>query len=412
MPRNVVFLLIDCLRVGECYGETGTTKTPNIDLLRCQGTTFTQAISTVPVTTPAVTTILTGLYPFGHGVRSLEGYKLNPGIKTLAQIFSENGYATYAEVVGPLMPQIGISKGFDHYHLRDSRTDNMYSSWYDDLLARFVGKQFHEPYFIFIHFFEIHVPRLVARGYDNGNFGKNRYERALSSLDARLGKLLDCIGDNTVIILHADHGEKIAQTGMQQWLFRIFSHCYSRYYLRLKRKFVETQPRIYLTGHGFNLRDYLLRVPLIFVGKGVFPAGKVVSDQVTQVDIFPTIVEALGLKHGTIKTHGRSLLPLINSKHLSEIPAYCEVQGPLLPKSRWLAGIRTSKYKYIFTPYADNIADELYDLEKDPNEKRNIMTKRPEVARELKQWLQEIRITDEAAVTKRKIQRLKAHGKI
>ena len=91
-----------------------------------------------------------------------------------------------------------------------SRSNNMYSSWYDDLLTRFANKEFQEPYFIFIHFFELHQPRLLAKEYNTANFGDNKYERALSSLDAQLGKLLNLVDDKTLIILHGDHGEKFA----------------------------------------------------------------------------------------------------------------------------------------------------------------------------------------------------------
>jgi len=406
VKRNCLFIVVDCLRADKCWGENKTARTPNIDSLCRRGTIFTQAIATTTTTSPSFSSILTGLYPFGHGVRSLYGYKLKPAAKTLAQVFAENGYHTYAEVTGPLMPQIGISKGFDHYHLRD-KSENMYSSWYDNLLARFAAKQFEEPYFIFIHFFELHMPRLVAREYDNGNFGKNRYERALSSLDARLGKLLSCVDDNTVIILHADHGEKFPETMIDQTFLTLRA-----YYSRLKRRLGKTDSKLHLVGHGFHVYDYLVRVPLVFVGKDIFPKATVIRDQVRQIDIFPTIAEALELKYDYSRIHGRSLLPLINGEAMPEIPAYCEACGAVLPdKTRWLVGIRTSKYKYVFGPYANDIPDELYDLERDPNEKKNIVAKSPEVARELKQWLQEIKRADEAAVTKRKIQRLKAHGK-
>lgn len=394
MQRNVVFLLIDCLRADMCWGEGRTVKTPNIDSLCRRGTTFTQAISTVPFTPPAVASILTGLYPFGHGLRPIETFRLNRGVKTLAEIFHENGYHTYAELTGPLASQTGLDKGFNYYHLR-SKTAHIYTPWFGNLLANFKDKEFEEPYFIMLHFFELHQ-RLLAKEYDSNEFGRDKYERALSSFDAQLGELLNCLDDNTVIILHADHGEKIYKTVAREKFGAIFMRFYHQY-RRLKRRFTGKQAHrmIFLSGHGFDIYDYLLRVPLVFSGKGIFPESKVISDQVRQIDIFPTLVEALGLKHDDIKIHGRSLLPLINGKEMPELPAYAEVRGPILPQNRWLAGIRTSKYKYIFAPYASNIPDELYDLEKDPDEQKNIATDQPEIAQQLRQELEAIQKADE-----------------
>jgi len=150
--------------------------------------------------------------------------------------------------------------------------------------------------------------------------------------------------------------------------------------------------------HGFHVYDYLVRVPLLFAGRGIFPEDTWISDQVRQIDVFPTIVEALGLKHDNIKIHGRSLLPLIKGQKLPQVPAYSEACGRVLrDKSNWLAGIRTPKFKYVIAPYTTTIPDALYDLEKDPNEKKNIATKRPDIVQELRQKLQEIRKADEAA---------------
>lgn len=408
--RNVVFILIDCLRADKCWGNNRGCATPNIDKLCSRGTTFSQAISTVPVTSPAVASLFTGLYPFTHGVRSLHGYKLRSGINTMADVFRDNGYYTCAEVTGPLMREIGIDRGFTSYNLRE-RTDNLYSSWFDKLLAKLHERELREPYFFFLHFFDIHKPRQIAPEYNNASYGNTKYERALSSLDTRLGKLLNCLDEGTIIIFHADHGEKIANTASQEKLIQILSFCYSRY-KGLKKNIINTQDRIFFSGHGFNLYDYLLRVPLVFVGKGVFPEGQVLADQVRQIDIFPTIIEALSLKNSLDKIHGRSLLPLIAGYRLPEAPAYCEVRGPLLPEEKWLVGIRTSKYKYISAPYSTKISHKMYDLEKDPNEEKNIAHKMPDVAQELKNTLHEIIRINEDAIVKNKIKHLKRLGKI
>lgn len=175
-------------------------------------------------------------------------------------------------------------------------------------------------------------------------------------------------------------------------------------FARLGKKLIKPRERLRFIGHGFHVYDYLIRVPLIFVGKDIFPEDNWISDQVRQVDISPTIVEAFGLKQKNSKIHGRSLIPLIKGHKLAEVPAYSEACGSVLrDKTRWLAGIRTPKFKYVIAPYTNNIHDLLYDLENDPNEKKNIVAKRPEIVREMRQKLQEIRKADEAAAIKRKL---------
>ena len=78
MRRNLLFILIDCLRADLCYGEESSAKTPVLSRLRQQGTSFNQAIAVATFTTPCVASIMTGLYPFAHGIRSLKGHKLAP----------------------------------------------------------------------------------------------------------------------------------------------------------------------------------------------------------------------------------------------------------------------------------------------------------------------------------------------
>jgi len=408
MKKNCLFILVDCLRADKCFGNSRTARTPTIDSLCQRGTAFTQSITTTTTTSPSVASILTGLYPLRHGVRSLSGYKLNPSVRTLGQIFRDNGYHTYAEVTGALVPQIGLNKWFEQYNCRRGY-ENVYSSWYDDLLEKFLYRKFEEPWFIFLHLFELHLPRQLRPKYNSRNFGANGYERALSSLDASLADLVRCVDDNTIIVFHADHGEQIAQGMLQEHAVRL-----TRYPIALGRKLrLKSASRLHRLGHGFHVYDYLVRVPLIFVGRGILPENKIIPAQVRQIDIFPTIVDLLGLEHPDSRLNGRSLLPLMKGEELPEIPAYCEACGGSLgDKSRWLAGLRTPKWKYVFAPYSNDVADELYDLENDPAEKENIASKRPRVARELRNRLLEIRKGDELDTVRQKVRGLKDLDKI
>lgn len=381
MKRNVLFILVDCLRADKCLEEK-TSYTPTIDCLRKEGTTFLNTISVTSTTTPNVASILTGVYPFVHDIRSHYGSKLNSNCPILGEIFKENGYTTYAEVTGPLWPETGLNRGFDYYHHRDWKA-HLYTKWGDSLIQRFKTKKFNEPWFLFVHFWALHYPRRLLNEFNNNKFGKNRYERALSCLDFQLRKLLTCIDrENTLIILHGDHGEKIAQTMTREYINDFKGFLGKRIPCRLFN--VET--------HAFHIYDYLIRVPLIFVGNP-FPKNRMITDQVRQIDIFPTIIDAFKLKTNRDgEIHGRSLLPLIINRKVKEEPAYCEaIWHGKLDKKRLLRGIRTSGYKYVYAPYNKDIPEELYDLKNDPDEKENILKKRKELAKKLRQKILQIR---------------------
>ena len=114
---NVVLITIDTLRSDRVssYGSE-LVDTPNIDSFASDGVLFSNAASTVPFTLPAHSSILTGLYPPGHGVRENVGYTLDDSIPTLAEVLSEGGWNTAGFVSAFVLDRRwGIGRGFDHY---------------------------------------------------------------------------------------------------------------------------------------------------------------------------------------------------------------------------------------------------------------------------------------------------------
>src|SRR6266540_5334217 len=117
IPRqNVLLVTIDTLRADAlgCYG--GAASTPGLDRLAAQGVRFDFAHAHAVVTLPSHASILTGEYPFQHGLRDNSGYRLPPGSRTAGTLLKQAGYATAAFVSGfPLHSRFGLNQGFDTY---------------------------------------------------------------------------------------------------------------------------------------------------------------------------------------------------------------------------------------------------------------------------------------------------------
>ena len=114
---NVVLITIDTLRADHlgCYGYH-PIQTPHLDDLAARGTRFAEAVTPVPLTLPSHASILTGTYPFLHGVRDMGGFVLGESPPTLATLLSQAGFRT-AAFVGSLTldHRYGVNRGFDIY---------------------------------------------------------------------------------------------------------------------------------------------------------------------------------------------------------------------------------------------------------------------------------------------------------
>ena len=114
---DVLLITIDTLRA-DALGFAGNSavETPTLDRLAASGRVFTQAHAHNVVTLPSHANILTGVYPYQHGVRDNSGFRLPVEIPTLATVLAEHGYRTAAFVAAyPLDSQFGLDRGFDLY---------------------------------------------------------------------------------------------------------------------------------------------------------------------------------------------------------------------------------------------------------------------------------------------------------
>jgi arylsulfatase A-like enzyme len=218
---NILVIVIDCLRSDRVFSHDRTCRTPNIDKLVARGTSVPNVFVENSLTAPSFASIFTGRYAGNHGVIGMVGVKLDPQAVTMANLFSANGYNTYAEMTGPLAPILGVDRGFSQYHFRKQQA-YCFTDWGKDLVHRLRAGAFEAPYFLVVHFWEVHVPRQVQPEFDSPEFGETPYDRSISSLDPYIGELTQAAGEDTAVILTADHGECVHERPAKDTLLPYF----------------------------------------------------------------------------------------------------------------------------------------------------------------------------------------------
>lgn len=398
---NLVLLVVDCLRADRTHGLAGGCRLPAMDALRARGATFTQAVSSATNTTPSFASLLSSLFGFHHGVRSLRGYRMGDGFGTLPEVLSDAGYRTVAEVSGPLRAENRLDRGFHEYVYREKGM-SLYSTFLSHICGR-VRRELPEPWFLMLHLWSLHRPRKIRLGWNRPEYGETIYDRSLSSLDPKIGRFLDALPENTIVVLTGDHGERMNEGDLDPENHRTASplpflenffetrhhNAKRRRQRHAKREGEEIGP---LGGacHGFHVYEDLIRVPLVFAGPGV-PAGLEVGDLVRHVDIGPTLLELAGVPAPEgFGGDGRSLAPFLRGEKMPAATAYVEATGQNLKSpTRWIASVRTETMKYCRGLLDEDMPEEMYDLEADPEERTNLAPDDPRIS-EMRRLFQEV----------------------
>jgi arylsulfatase A-like enzyme len=376
---NVMLVVIDSLRADAVFGTR--VATPTFDSYAARGAQFHQCISTTTTTTPSFSSILTGCYPPKHGVRGLRGYRLSPGVTTMAEAFSAAGYKTYAEVAGPLLPQTDVTRGFDHARRRRGKGGE-YFEWTKDVIEKV--KSNAGPWFMLVHTWEVHRPYRTPSGFSKYNHRAD-YEAAVAGTDAAIASLLQAAGDNTIVVLTGDHGEDYPESRLQTNLVRA-AHLMRRVLkLRAWFKFLDDRLAGMDIGHGYALYEHLIRVPLIIAGPGIRPA--IITQQVRHVDLFPTLLDLCGLD---VPQHldGRTLRPLMEGGSIPDEPAYIEALGVKL-EGRRIVAARTPDWKLLKSGGRKPLLFKL-NGSGPPDEKTNVYSRYPEEARRLEGFIERV----------------------
>ena len=353
--QNVLLITIDTLRADALGSYGGRAATPNLDRLASEGMRFTFAHANAVVTLPSHASIMTGRYPFEHGIRDNYGYRLDDSAETLADLAKATGFATGAFVGAfPLDRRFGLAQGFDVYDdvggrevvQGDFRFTERRATVVVEAARRWIAAQ-QGKWFTWVHVFDPHSSYTPPPPFD-AQYRSDPYAGEVAYVDHALAPLLEMARASarpTTVIVTSDHGEGLGEHGEAT--------------------------------HGVFAYEPTLRVPLIVasVGGGQGPSSGSTSDvPVSHVDIYPTVARLLG-RPAPDNLPGQSLIDARDPARTS----YFEAMTPMLSRG-WapLSGVLAGREKYIELPI-----DELYDLAADPKEARNLVATQPERTRAL-----------------------------
>jgi choline-sulfatase len=364
-PRAPVILVsVDTLRADHlpAYGYRGVD-TPGLDALQKDSVVFENALSPVPLTLPAHTTLFTGLLPYEHGVRDNIGYRLRPETTTLASFLRQRGYTTGGAISAFVLDHAtGIAEGFDDY--RDDvqmrtpgealgqvqRSGDVTETLLEDWIAR---RPEGKPFFAFLHLYEPHSPYDPPEPFKS-RYAARPYDGEIAAADAVVGRFLaflktKAIYDKAIVVFLSDHGEGLGDHGEDE--------------------------------HGIFLYREALRVPLFVKLPGAARAGERVSSPAGLADIFPTVAALLG-ETVSFPLSGEPLLAG-PARPGPERRIYSETLYPRLHFG-WsdLASLTGGKYQYIEAP-----RPELYDWAADPTEKKDLSASLPPAFRSMRAQL-------------------------
>lgn len=453
---NILFIVWDTVRADRLslYGHDRQT-TPFLDQWAKKARVYDHCVTVAPTTVPSHASMFTGLMPSEHAISNEPGTRMLPNeVDTLAEMLKTAGYDTFAFIANPYLDfsgkAVGVLQGFDiiEYPWDDAhRADAIRITCekvmpYDRtniLAGKIAGRQplsshnikacgelaapslikwlenraSERPYLAFLNYMEAHAPLIpplqyrrrfmnneqipasykvnrqfemlwrYAFGYHEYTPEENEltgmtYDAALLEEDEILHQLLADLEAkgylrNTLVVLVGDHGEHLGE------------------HHRLD--------------HQFSVYEQLLHVPLVIYDPARFKAGRE-PRPVMNVDLFPTLLERVGLR-SPIPTRGVNLLdPPEQRVRLSEYlnpmtGAFRSVTRDFpdfdpRPWNRTLRAYYERPYKLIEGSDGRN---ELYDLTQDPGESRNLIDEQPEVARrmlrDLSDYLKTLHIGDQ-----------------
>jgi len=371
---NIILISIDTLRADHlhCYGYPRETS-PNIDRIAKGAIVFENAISQSAWTLPSHVSMMTGLFPYEHGLvyydnEGLEDKKsygtMDRSLPTLAKILKKNGYRTISYNGGGWVdPTFGLNEGFDLYKWGGRYfKDNVPKS------LKWIQSHKKSRFFLFLHAYDVHPPFNAAKQFNifyeyegphkteeitvnsiddvdspEYKYYLSQYDAGIRRADYYLGLLFDMLKEegldtNTVVIITSDHGEMLKKRH-GRW------------------------------GHIYPLYEELIRVPLIIKIPGQAPAR--FSRQVpASVSLLPTILDIAGIQKKEVRNQ-YDLMRIVRGESIQFDLILSETGRT--SGQRLCRAVRTDQWK--LSRHTREKLDpwlELFDIKNDPTEQKNM----------------------------------------
>jgi arylsulfatase A-like enzyme len=355
---NLIVITIDTLRA-DLLGHPRHV-VPNLDALAAGGVIFENAYSPASYTGKSVGPVFIGKHSsethrdfshfsaFAKGKDTFVQQRLQAAkIRTI----SVQGYWYFYQ------PKYGFEQGFDvvdsgastgaGYVTGDRSTNS--EKLADAVLAQLAKPENHDQrFYLWSHFTDPHAEYVSHAGFDFGSSQKERYYGEAAFVDHNIGRIIDWVrqqpwGKKTAIIVTSDHGEAFGEHGM--------------------------------TGHGGELWEPLIRVPLVFNGPGI--GVRRITSRRSIIDLVPTILDLMQVpqpsNQGTDFVSGQSLLPELLGIEGSDAarPLFVDMAtGPF----------NSERQAYISRDLKLVVSQDrplgLFDLSIDPEERRNLRDNR------------------------------------
>lgn len=341
---SLLLITVDTLRADHvsAYGPS-PVPTPALDEIARRGLRVADCWTSIPLTTPAHASLLTGLYPPAHGMRNNARFRLPEDVTTLAEILRSGGRRTGA-VIGSFTTsnQFGLGQGFESFDddlgydplgwPLVQRTGDQVTDRAIDWLKRHAG----QPFFLWVHLYDPHAPYEPPSEWAR-LFPDDPYSGEVAFADQQIARLLTALDEvgareRTILAAVGDHGEGLGMHGEPE--------------------------------HGILLYEEALAVPFVMAAPGKIPPGTVVKGPASVVDFLPTVTQLLGLPTPK-EVQGIDLLG-------PQPPGRTLFAETLYPHEEFgwsaLYALRDDDKKYIEGP-----VPELYDLAADGAERRNLL---------------------------------------
>ncbi len=262
---SILLVTLDTTRADAIGPEATGVRTPSFNAVAARGRVFRQAYATVPETLPSHASLMTGLYPAGHGLHE-NARRLPDATPVLAEQLRGAGYRTAAVVASfVLAKRFGLARGFDLYddNLPEGRQERVAREVTEAALAALDGSA-GAPLFLWVHYWDPHHPYTPPEPFKSA-YPNSPYLGEVAYMDAELGRLVEAFERRatgpTAIILVGDHGEGLGDHGESQ--------------------------------HGNLLYQSTMHVPLVLAGPGVTAVSS--ESPVSIRRVYHTVLDWAGL---------------------------------------------------------------------------------------------------------------------